>query len=165
VILATVLADRPAQHYYPQQGEYNAMPMQLFFKRAKNFVDQSEGTKKFLAMPANYPQAVPFWVALTPTFKQGIKDGSIVNLTPPEQMPGYKYPAKPVETLEEVKAESHAPGADEDLAAETAAKDAAEANEQTQEERPQAPFGAQPMTPVQPGPKVGGITGNGKKAK
>ena len=148
------------------------MPMQLFFKRAKNFVDDSEGTKKFLAQPGPYAQPVPFWVALTPTFKQGIKDGSIVNLTPPEQMPGYKYPKHAVETLDEVKDEALAakkptegvkvePPTDE----EKAAAEALDEKEQTQDERPTAPFGAQPMTPVQPGPKVGGITASTGKKK
>ena len=128
------------------------MPMQLFFKRAKSFVDQSEGTKKFLAQPGPYPQAVPNWVALTPTFLQGIKDGSIVDLTPPEQRPGYKRPKATGETLEEVKEESVA-NTEEDAA------------EQTQTEVPQAPFGAQPMTPVAPAPKVGGITASVGKTK
>lgn len=125
------------------------MPMQLFFKRAKAFVNTDEGTKKFLAQHGPYAQSVPFWVAETPTFIQGIKDGSIVNLTPPEQMPGYKYPkhAEPQPEEEAVKPEPE------------------EEQEQTAADTPQAPFGGQPMTPVPPAPKVGGITGNAKKAK
>ncbi len=60
-------------------------------------------------------------------------------------MPGYKYPKQA------------APQTDE---AETV-----EEKEQTQDTIPQAPFGAQPMTPVSPAPKVGGITGNAKAKK
>jgi len=117
--------------------------MTLYFKRAKNFVQSDDaGTKKFLAQPGPTPQNVPFWVANTPTFKQGIKDGSIVNLTPPEQMPGYK-PAPAAVLVEE---EPEAPVAPDE-------------GEQTAV--PQAPFGGQPMTPVQPAPKVGNVRAAG----
>jgi hypothetical protein len=122
------------------------MPMTLYFKRAKCFINDEEGTKKFLAQPGPSPQPVPFWVASTATFKQGIKDGSIVNLTPPDQMPGYKHP-KP-EAAEEVAAEEKL---EEDV-------------EQT--EVPQAPFGSQPMTPVQPAVKIGSVrTAGGRGGK
>jgi hypothetical protein len=122
------------------------MPMTLYFKRAKNFVQSDDaGTKKFLAQPGPTPQNVPFWVAATPTFKQGIKDGSIVNLTPPEQMPGYK-PA-PVAVIEEEEPEApDAPAA---------------TDEEEQTAVPQAPFGGQPMTPVQPAPKIGNVRAAG----
>jgi hypothetical protein len=122
------------------------MPMTLYFKRAKNFVQSDEdGTKKFQAQPGAEPVSrVPFWVANTPTFKQGIKDGSIVNLTPPAQMPGYVPPAAAV--VEEDEPEKA-------LEATTEVKTDEDDPEQT--EAPQAPFGGQPMTPVQPGPKVG----------
>lgn len=114
------------------------MPMTLYFKRAKCFVQNDDnGSRKFLAQPGPHPQPVPFWVASTQTFKQGIKDQSIVNLTPPEQMPGYK-PA-PVA----VEVELQADAADDGL---------------EQKEVPQAPFGGQPMTPVAPAPKVGRVS-------
>lgn len=127
------------------------MPMTLAFSRSKCFVQSDDnGTKKF-TVQAN-PTArvhVPFWVANTPTFKHGIKDGSITNLTPPEQMPGYKAPVAVAEVPEPTP---------EELDAADAADGAAE-----QTEAPQAPFGAQPMTPVAPAPKVGGIRANAKK--
>lgn len=127
------------------------MPMTLYFKRAKNFVQSDEnGTKKFLAQPSPNPEArVPFWVASTPTFLQGIKDGSIVNLTPPEQMPGYK-PAR-VAVDEEP---------DDDVQAVDTSDDDAE-----QKDIPAAPFGGQPMTPVVPGPKVGSVRAAGRSGK
>ena len=127
------------------------MPMTLVFKRAKCFVtasDNDNGTKKFLAQanPAG-PVPVPFWVADTSTFKQGIKDGSIVNLTPPHQMPGYKAPLP--EPADELEPE---PAVDEE--------------EIEQKEVPQAPFGGQPMTPVQPAARVGNVrSGGGRGGK
>lgn len=132
------------------------MPMTLYFKRAKSFITQSEndkGTKKYLAQPGPTPQAnVPFWVAETETFKHGIKDGSIVNLTPPHLMPGYKVeePAKHKEL------KGAAPVSEEITKEPEAGPDV----EQT--ELPKAEFGAQPMTPVQPAPKVGNIRRGGK---
>jgi hypothetical protein len=128
------------------------MPMSLFFKRAKCFVQEgtnNRGTKKFLAQPTNAPQPVPFWVAETKTFEHGITDGSIVNLTPPAQMPGYKAPAM---------ADPQPDAADEGEQPVDPADDMDE-----QKDIPQAQFGAQPMTPVQQAPKVGGITANTRK--
>lgn len=127
------------------------MPMTLYFKRAKNFVQSDDnGTKKFLAQPSPNPESrVPFWVADTPTYKQGIKDGSIINLTPPAQMPGYK--AEPV--------------VEEPTAAELNAADAAEEADSEQTEVPQAPFGAQPMTPVSPAPKIGRVSAGSGRSK
>jgi hypothetical protein len=129
------------------------MPMQLYFKRAKCFVQSDDnGTKKFLAQPTNGPQAVPFWVANTPTFKQGIKDQSIVNLTPPEQMPGYKPAPAPV--VDEVEPTTEIEPDPEPAKAEVVDIDA---DDYTQTEVPQASFGAQPMTPVTPAPKIGKV--------
>lgn len=125
------------------------MPMTLYFKRAKAFVTPSEndrGTRKFLAQPGPHPQPVPFWVADTETFKQGLKDGSIINLTPPAQMPGYKAPL--VAETDPLDEPSTAPEVEDDV-------------EQT--EVPTAPFGAQPMTPVAPAPKVGSVTTSTRK--
>lgn len=124
------------------------MPLTLVFKRAKNFVlagDGDKGTRQFLAQagPAN-PIQVPFWVAETSTFEHGIKDGSIVNLTPPAQMPGYKVAVDP-----EADPEVDAADVDED--------------EVIQTEVPQAEFGGQPMTPVAPALKIGNVrTGGGR---
>lgn len=129
------------------------MPMTLYFKRAKCFVHQESdgGTKKFLAQPGPHPQPVPFWVADTPTFKQGVKDQSIVNLTPPEQMPGYK-PAKAA-VVEEVEGDEPEVVVPIDPAAEAAAEQTA---------LPTPAFGGQPMTPVPPLPKIGNVRANAK---
>ncbi len=133
------------------------MPMTLVFKRAKSFVHVASGphggSKKFLAQagPAN-PVPVPFWVAETATYKQGIKDGSIVNLTPPQLMPGYVYPEAAPEPVDAV------PGT-------LGGAEAASADDVEQEEVPQAPFGGQPMTPVPPAPKVGRVSSSTKKTQ
>lgn len=136
------------------------MPMTLYFKRAKCFVSNDDkGTKKFLAQPGPAPQPVPFWVAATPTFHQGIKDKSIINLTPPEQMPGYKPAAVAVVEPEEVlvETETDAEPADEV----TTTEDVEEDVEQT--DLPEAPFGGQPMTPVSPAPKVGSVRATSRR--
>jgi hypothetical protein len=112
--------------------------MSLHFKRAKSFTATVDGgARKFLAQPGFVAQQVPFWVADTATFQQGIKDGSIVNLTPPALMPGYEAPIK-----KSKKAEP------EEEPVETA--EAEEAPEPEQTEAPKAPFGGQPLTPAQP---------------
>jgi hypothetical protein len=125
--------------------------MTLYFKRAKCFVHSDEGTKKFLAQPGPNPLPVPFWVAQTATFKQGIKDKSIINLTPPEQMPGY-VPA-PAAVAADDADEPETP----EQTPENGGKGYDEDDDLEQKEVPQAPFGAQPMTPVQPGPKIGSV--------
>ena len=110
--------------------------MALHFKRAKSFhATVDGGTRKFLAQPGFVAQQVPFWVADTTTFQQGIKDGSIVNLTPSALMPGYEAPKK------SKKAEP------EEEPVETAEAPVEEAPEQV---APKAPFGGQPLTPAQP---------------
>jgi hypothetical protein len=108
--------------------------MSLHFKRAKSFTATVDGgTRKFLAQPGFVAQQVPFWVADTATFQQGIKDGSIVNLTPPALMPGYEAPIK--------KSKKAEPEIDPEPEPEP---------EPEQTEAPKAPFGGQPLTPAQP---------------
>jgi len=104
--------------------------MSLHFKRAKSFTATVDGgTRKFLAQPGFVAQQVPFWVAGTATFQQGIKDGSIVNLTPPVLMPpGYKAPKK----------------ADYEQEPEP------EPEPEPVQVAPKVPFGGQPLTPAQP---------------
>ena len=124
------------------------MAMSLHFKRAKSFVAVVDGgTRKFLAQPGYVAQTVPGWVADTETFKRGVEDGSIVNLTPPALMPGYKAP----------KAEP-AP----EPSAEEVAMDAAEPDvEQT--EMPKAPFGINTDKPVSAPKGVGAVRATAKK--
>lgn len=130
-----------------------AKNMTLHVSRAKCFVHQTgdSGTKKHLMQPAPKPQYAPMWVSETKTFQQGIKDGSIVNLTPPHLMPGYKMEEVAEETNEEeTKTEPTVDSTD----------DAA------QTDVPQAPFGGQPMTPVTPVPKIGSVrSGAGRGGK
>lgn len=131
------------------------MPMTLYCTRAKSFVSEENGTKQFHLLPGPHPQPAPFWVAETATYKHGIKDKSIVNLTPPEQMPGYRpAPAAVVEEPED------ASGIEEGTEAAASEEDV----EQT--EVPQAPFGGQPMTPVSPAPRIGSVrSGSGRGGK
>jgi hypothetical protein len=151
----------------PQQGEHRTMPMTLYFKRAKAFVSDTSndrGTLKFLAQPGPTPMLVPFWVAETATFKRGIEDGSIINLTPPHLMPGYKHPEVPA-PAPGAEVPAPAPGAEVPAPAPGAEEPEPAPGEGEQMEPPVAPFGAQPMTPVQPGPKVGGITAGAKRTR
>jgi len=109
--------------------------MSLHFKRAKSFTATVDGgTRKFLAQPFSDVQQVPFWVANTATFQQGIKDGSIVNLTPPELMLGYKAPKK----------------ADREPEPEPEAEATTEEEHEPVQVAPKVPFGGQPLTPAQP---------------
>ena len=57
---------------------------QLYFTRAKLFQHEVDGAvRRFTAVPsAGRPVQAPDWVRDTPTFKLGIKDGSITDLTP-----------------------------------------------------------------------------------
>ena len=124
------------------------MPMTLYFKRAKSFVHQDGdgGTKQFLAQPGPSPIPVPFWVAKTSTFAYGVKDGSIVNLTPPHEMPGYKPPTVVTPAVDEDDTPVLANGEEEE-----------------QDSVPQPPFGGQPMTPVPPAPKVGNVRASNRR--
>lgn len=132
------------------------MPMTLWFKRAKNFVMPSgndHGEKKFVAMPGPNPTPVPFWVSETKTFTDGIKDGSIVNLTPPHLMPGYKAPS----VVEEASVEEQPIESVKEMT-EAEKMDAVEAlAEQGKDGLPQPVFGGQPMTPVPSAIKIGKV--------
>jgi hypothetical protein len=69
-----------------RQGEYM---VQLYFTRAKIFLipgDDENGERRFTAQPsAGKPVPAPDWVRETATYKFGIKDRSIVDLTPPKR--------------------------------------------------------------------------------
>jgi hypothetical protein len=73
----------------------------LHFKRSKLFMLSGDnGTKRFITGPTGGGSVqVPAWVVETQTYQMGIKDGSIVNLTPPAPTIIYRdAPAKVVET-------------------------------------------------------------------
>lgn len=132
--------------------------MTLWFKRAKAFTAVvNNGTRKFLAQPSNMPQhGVPFWVADTQTFKHGIADESIVNLTPPHLMPGY---APPAPESEPAKVPTPASEPSEGTTDHVEAEDE-EPAEQTAV--PKAPFGGQQLVPNTPAAKTG-LQGAGVK--
>lgn len=135
--------------------------MTIWFKRAKSFTAVvNNGTRKWLAQPGNTPQhGVPFWVADTPTFKHGIEDESIVNLTPPHLMPGYTYPEAAA-----APAEAPTPGTEPS----EGTTDHAEAEDEEPEEQtavPKAPFGGQQMVPNQPAAGIGLRGAATKKSK
>ena len=72
----------------------------LYFKRAKLFLLHSgeNGERRFVTGPTKEgPIQVPAWVAETQTYQLSIKDGSIVNLTPPEPVAVAAVEPDPVE--------------------------------------------------------------------
>jgi hypothetical protein len=84
---------------------------QLYLTRAKTFIGNHNGAERVLSVPPSggRPVMVPDWVRTTQTFKHGIKDKSIVDLTPPAQpkpkevKPAAEVPdgdGPPVETVE-----------------------------------------------------------------
>jgi hypothetical protein len=90
----------------------------LYFKRAKLFLLHSgeNGERRFVTGPTKEgPIQVPAWVAETQTYQLSIKDGSIVNLTPPEPVAAAMVepdPAEPIEDSDEP--DDKAPEGDED---------------------------------------------------
>ena len=87
--------------------------VQLYFTRAKIFLipgDDENGERRFTAQPsAGKPVPAPDWVRETATYKFGIKDKSVVDLTPPKR----SRKAEPVEEEGSVKAEPEDDGDDE----------------------------------------------------
>jgi hypothetical protein len=96
----------------------------LHFKRSKLFMlaKESHGELRFLTGPTREGAIqVPAWVVETPTYKDGIKDGSIVNLTPPEpkivyvkELPAAEVPSADTED-DDGDGEGDGPKDDEDL--------------------------------------------------
>ena len=60
--------------------------LQLYVTRSKIFIalDESGTERRFTLGRSTTPQAAPDWVRDTATFKYGVKDKSIVDLTPPK---------------------------------------------------------------------------------
>jgi hypothetical protein len=92
---------------------------QLYFKRAKIFLHSTPAGEslRFATGVTGGPIKVPDWVRETETFKRGVADESIIDLTPP----GQRGPRKPKEP-----ALGHDPLAD-------AAKKAAQASSEVKE--------------------------------
>ena len=59
------------------------MPLNLYVKRAKSFLLNTEDGERALTLYAGNtgPQPAPDWIKQTLTFKLGVKDGSIIDLT------------------------------------------------------------------------------------
>jgi hypothetical protein len=73
------------------------MALQLYFKRAKIFLHTNpDGVSKryYATISARGPVVTPSWLSETLTFKHGINDGSIVDLTPPKPLPRSKKAAE-----------------------------------------------------------------------
>jgi hypothetical protein len=64
------------------------MAQEMYFKRAKIFMrNHDDGEQRYVSsVNANgtTTKNVPDWVLETPTYKMGVKDKSIINLTPPK---------------------------------------------------------------------------------
>jgi hypothetical protein len=125
--------------------------MSLHFKKAKAFVATVDGgTRKFLAQPGFIAQTVPDWVADTATFRQGLKDGSIVNLTPPQLMPGYRAPKSEPVAEEPDGPDDTGKGGGQKAEDPDGPDDAGKGDSEEQAKAPEVPFGGQPLTPAQP---------------
>ena len=64
--------------------------LQLYFKRAKIFLHTTEDGQALrynAIISTNGPVAVPDWVRQTLTYKCGLKDASVIDLTPPTAKP------------------------------------------------------------------------------
>jgi hypothetical protein len=61
------------------------MPLNLYVKRAKSFLLNTEDGERALTLYAGNtgPQPAPDWIKQTMTYKLGVKDGSIIDLTVP----------------------------------------------------------------------------------
>jgi hypothetical protein len=69
--------------------------LQLYFKRAKLFLSDHEGkSRRFVGPRSDHAIPVPDWVKDTPGYKYGIKDGSIIDLTPPKPLAAVTVPEK-----------------------------------------------------------------------
>jgi hypothetical protein len=64
--------------------------LQLYFKRAKIFLyttDAGQALRYNAIISTNGPVPVPDWVKQTLTYKCGLKDSSVIDLTPPTAKP------------------------------------------------------------------------------
>lgn len=73
---------------------------QLYLNRSKIFIDVSTGAERRVALTrtaGGKPVGAPDWVCSTDTYKLGVKDGSIVDLTPPKTVAPAAQDPEPVE--------------------------------------------------------------------
>ena len=57
--------------------------LSLYFKRAKLFLGMKDGAEVRFQAGIGGPWRVPYWVKSDPGYELGVKDGSIVDITPP----------------------------------------------------------------------------------
>ena len=90
--------------------------LQLYITRSKIFIslDESGTERRFTLGRSTTPQAAPDWVRDTVTFKYGIRDKSIVDLTPPK--PVVVKAAPTPESPELVEGDADPDGPDEVVA-------------------------------------------------
>jgi hypothetical protein len=87
--LPTILGDKLRAALYqpatPLARKDNHMPLNLYVKRAKSFLLNTEDGERALTLYAGNtgPQPAPDWIKQTMTYKLGVKDGSIIDLTVP----------------------------------------------------------------------------------
>lgn len=83
------------------------MALKLHCKRSKLFMrSTSEGRHERVTAVAGAVTSVPDWVATTDGYKYGVKDGSIVDLTPPKQVVAASEPVAATKVTEAPEAES-----------------------------------------------------------
>jgi len=102
---------------------------QIYLNRSKIFNCDVDGAARTVALGRTSngkPVAAPEWIVETATYKLGIKDGSIVDLTPPAPAPVVKTEEAAIEAaaLEPVMSEDHV---EEDAPKAKPAKDAGKA--------------------------------------
>jgi hypothetical protein len=82
---------------------------QLYLNRSKIFISVADGAERRVALTRTVngkPVAAPDWVCTTSTYTLGVKDGSIVDLTPPKA--AIAAPVATVQEPEEVVVEEPA---------------------------------------------------------
>ena len=131
---------------------------QLFFKRAKIFLSTKPGGESLrysAVVTTGAPPKVPDWVRETDTYRHGIADGSIIDLTPPVRHRGAKQVKAKEAAPSPVEVEDEAPAAAEEPVVEELA-----------EEKEKPPFGnAQPKNPARGFPPQQTATGGKGKGR
>ena len=138
--------------------------LSLYLKKAKIFFDNSSGAeRRFSSVPSNHPVQVPNWVKGTLGYAYGIKDGSIVDLTPPKA--AVSAPAAvtlPAADPEVAQHEVPADATDDEVEAQEITEEALEKSEDDLED--------ELVASTQPGARgpsagAGAVRGGAKKSK